>query len=403
MPAGVARYNDSKHVWRFTNGSILELAYLDSDSDVLNYQGAEYGLCVFEELTQFTEKQYRYMLSRLRVAGAVKDRMAELGWRPRVLSTSNPGGPGHAFVKARFIDPGIRGRVWQPEPTEDDEDPGTRCYVPARVSDNPHIDPGYIRQLNRQEPVMRRALRDGDWDILEGVRFSQFRRALHVVEPEQLPLPIIGVPRGVGVDYGHVDPWCALWGAVLPDQGFGRRMVVYRELYGPGYTAQQQATMIKEAEVEGERTPTRPIPMVLDPQMWSRTSEQLIKGGKGAPAGSVAWYYENEFGSQVSQAQNERIAGWSLIDELLRVRGDGLPGLLIYSTCTNLIRELPSQQRSKKNPEDLVATGPGHADASDALRYLAMLLIRGGHDRTSNELPRATVSTITGGLTGAQF
>lgn len=401
MPAGVARYNDSKHVWRFTNGSILELAYLDSDSDVLNYQGAEYGLCVFEELTQFTEKQYRYMLSRLRVAGAVKDRMAQLGWRPRVLSTSNPGGPGHGFVKARFIDPGIRGRVWQPEPTEDDEDPGTRCYVPARVVDNPHIDPGYIRQLNRQEPVMRRALRDGDWDILEGVRFSQFRRAVHVIEPEDFPIPMVGYPRAVGVDYGSEAPFCALWGALLPDN----MVIVYRELYETGLTPRQQADRIAQVEDTDERIPGRPIPIALDPSTWIRAATQVIKppNPETPPPGSIAWYYRERFGGQVVKARNDRVPGWALVDEHLRVRIDPnpLPRLLIFSNCTNLIRTLPAQMRSKTNPEDVDTKGEDHA--ADALRYLLMQLVGGGHDRTTPNRRPTVEAPMTAGINTQRF
>ena len=54
IPRHLARYNKSDHTWTFANGSVLELAYLQSDTDVANYQGAEYQLCSFDELTQFT-------------------------------------------------------------------------------------------------------------------------------------------------------------------------------------------------------------------------------------------------------------------------------------------------------------------------------------------------------------
>jgi hypothetical protein len=63
----------------------------------MNYQGAEYDVIRWEELTQFEEKWYLYMLSRLR------------GSKPfprSVKSTTNPGGIGHSWVKKRFIDIG---------------------------------------------------------------------------------------------------------------------------------------------------------------------------------------------------------------------------------------------------------------------------------------------------------
>lgn len=380
IPAGLARYNDSKHVWKFSNGSVLELGHMQAESDYLNYLSAEYSLVIFEELTQFTEKQYRGVLGRLRAAGPVAERMAHLGLRPRAISTTNPSGIGHQWVKARFVDPGVQFKAWRPEPSDDDESPGTRCYIPAKLDDNPHMDPGYARQLDSMDPVMRRAYRDGDWDILEGVRFPQFRRSVHVIEPEQLAIPMVGVPRAVGVDYGVSHHFAALWGARLNDG----LIVIYRELYERDLTAQQQAEKVRDAESAGERTPTRPIPIVLDPATWARTVISGIRSlDPNQPAvGSAAWFFRNTLGMAVKKARNDRVAGWALLDELMRVRVDGLPRILIYSSCTNLIRVIPQQMRSVQNPDDL--NTHGEDDLLDALRYLLFELLVGGNDRAGH-------------------
>ncbi|MDG0791928.1 terminase family protein [Cohnella ginsengisoli] len=82
-PKELGKYNQSKHEWVFINGSVIELAYWDNDSNYMNYQGAEYDQIRWEELTQFEERWYVYMLSRLR------------GSKPyprAVKSTTNPGG-----------------------------------------------------------------------------------------------------------------------------------------------------------------------------------------------------------------------------------------------------------------------------------------------------------------------
>ena len=68
------------------------------------------------------------------------------------------------------------------------------------------------------------------------------------------------------------------------------------------------------------------------------------------------------------RAWNERVAGWALLDEHLRVRKDGLPRLLVYNTCTNLIRTLPAIPRDKRRPEDVDTHAEDHA--LDACRYL---------------------------------
>ncbi|KWW97366.1 putative phage terminase (plasmid) [Carbonactinospora thermoautotrophica] len=374
IPKDVARYNSTEHVWYFRNGSRLELGHLQRDADVLKYQSAEYQLICFDELTQFTEFQYKYLLSRLRAGGEVRDRLAQLGLRPRVISAANPGGPGHHWVKARFIDPAPPEVIWKPPATLDDPRPGTRVFIPAKVTDNPHIDDSYVDRLNRLDDTLRRALRDGDWDILEGAMFAGWRRHIHVIDPEQFPVPIsAGIPRAVGVDYGLDAPFCALWGARFGDG----LVVVYRELYAAGLTARQQAEAIRDAELPGERSPGRPIPVMLDPSCWARgphTAGSKVRpvDPDAPPPGSIAHAYRDVLGNAVHRANNDRLAGVQLVADKLRVRDDDLPRLLVYSTCVNLIRTLPTLPRSPSNPEDVDTAAEDHA--YDALRYLLMRL-----------------------------
>lgn len=367
MPPGVARYNKTEHAWTFANGSILELAYLRRETDVENYQGAEYQLVIFEEVTHFTESQYRYMKSRLRVAGPVADMLRRDGLRPRMIATGNPGGVGHLWVKARFVDLAPAGRVFRVRPTLDDPNPGTRLYLPAKATDNPSLNAEYLQELDQLPPDLRAALRDGSWDRLSGVRFTRWQRPAHVIEPEDLPLTHGQGLRAVGVDYGSSAPFVALWGAKLSDD----LVVVYRELYLKGLTPHQQAAAIQAAEAEDERIPgVRPIPIALDPSTWARSADQPLAKVQGAapPSGSIARAYHDRFPGQVVKAWNERVAGWTLVDEHLRIREDGLPRLLIYSSCVNLIRTLPALPRDKTRPEDVDTHAEDHA--ADALRYL---------------------------------
>ncbi len=395
IPKQVGTYNAVEHVWSFINGSLLELGHLARDSDVLKYQGSEYALVIFDELTQFTAWQFDYMRSRLRVAGSLVGRI-----HPRLIGTTNPGGPGHGWVKSAFIDPAPPLTVHRADPTPDDPTPPSRVFVPAKVTDNPYIDPGYVDRLNRLDDDSRRALRDGDWNVYAGQRFSSFRTGTHVIDPEQLPIPA-GSPRALGVDYGFDAPFVALWGAVLADD----LVVIYRELASPGLTPDEQARAVLRAEATGERATYRAATHI-DPSTYARNPAQPlahVPAGLGAhvpPAGSIASRYAAA-GLPIRRGNNDRLLGVATVADKLRPRPDG-PRLLIYSTCRYLIRTLPALPRSPRNPEDVDTRADDHA--YDALRYLLLGI---GHSAppppSSDERRQAIGSTETGGLRSAGF
>lgn len=161
-----ARWNDNDHRWYFPSGATLTFGHLQHEDDKLKYQGAEYHFIGWDELTQFTETQYKYVsFSRGR-------RTVDLQVPIRVRAASNPGGPGHNWVKQRFLTEGVsRGRI----------------FIPARVLDNPSLDADeYIRSLQNLDHHTRRQLLEGDWDAREPG--DLFRAEwFTVVEPHQVP------------------------------------------------------------------------------------------------------------------------------------------------------------------------------------------------------------------------
>lgn len=148
-----AKWKDNDKTWIFPSGATLTFAYLATDADKYNYQGAEFQCVIFDELTQFEESQYRYLFSRLR---RLKGSRVPL----RARAASNPGGRGHNWVRQRFLVEG--------------EEKG-RIFVPARLEDNPHLDvEEYEQSLMELDSVTRAQLRNGDWDVLpEGNKFKR--------------------------------------------------------------------------------------------------------------------------------------------------------------------------------------------------------------------------------------
>lgn len=136
-----ATWNGLDKRWTFPSGASLTFGYLDTEKDRYRYQSAEFQFIGFDEATQFPENWYRYLLSRLRrVAGSNVPLRARLG--------SNPGGIGHAWVHRRFVE------STSPE----------RRFVPAVLTDNPHLDVDeYRKSLAQLDETTRRQLEDGVW------------------------------------------------------------------------------------------------------------------------------------------------------------------------------------------------------------------------------------------------
>lgn len=143
-------WDDKIKTFTFPNGSTLSFGYLTGPRDRFRYQSAEFQFIGFDELTQLKERDYRYLMSRLR-------RLINTYIPLRVRAASNPGGTGHDWVKERFVS-------------------GNKLFIPAKLDDNPHLDrEEYIKTLMELDPVTRAQLMEGDWEIgIEGNLFKRY-------------------------------------------------------------------------------------------------------------------------------------------------------------------------------------------------------------------------------------
>ena len=147
------KWNEKDKKFTFPSGATIIFGYLETENDKYRYQGAEFQFIAFDELTQFTESQYRYLFSRLRRLQGSKIPL-------RIRSASNPGGEGHEWVKARFVMGG-----------SDSE----RIFVSANLHDNPSLDAKeYESSLEQLDDATRMQLLSGDWDVIpKGPVFDQ--------------------------------------------------------------------------------------------------------------------------------------------------------------------------------------------------------------------------------------
>jgi len=341
FPRKIYRFNQSTHVGRFHNGSCLDFGYCAAENDVYQYQSAEYDVVRFDELTHFTEAQYLYLISRVRGANA---------FPKQIKSSTNPGGVGHGWVKARFVDPA------PPSTPFTGRDGMKRIFLPSLLSDNRFLsegDPSYKERLLALPERERKALLHGDWNIFDGQYFSEFSTAKHTCSPFEIPN---SWRKWRTVDYG-LDRLACLWIAVDPEG----RAYVYREFCASDLPIKEAADAILSHTPKNEEIYATLAP----PDLFSRSQES----GK-SKASLFASY-----GVPFTKCSNNREAGWLSVKDLLRER-NGKPSLSLFSHCTELIRCLPALQVDKRRPSDCATEPHDITHAPDALRGFAVSFAR---------------------------
>ena len=352
------KFMERDKTWVAPSGATLWMSYLDRDDDVMRYQGQAFNWIGFDELTQWpTPYPWNYMRSRLRTTRAS-------GLPLYMRATSNPGGPGHQWVKKTFIDPSTPSEAfwatdtdsgeticWPKGHTKEGEPLFKRRFIPATLFDNPYLadDGMYEANLLSLPEHQRRQLLEGDWDINEGAAFPEFNRKEHVVEPFDIPSSWV---KFRACDYGYGSATGVLWFTVSPSE----QLIIYREMYVSKVTATDLADLILEAE-DGEKIRYG----VLDSSLWhnrgdtgpSLAEQMIMKGCRWRPS---------------DRSRGSRVAGKNEIHRRLQMdEFTEEPRMVFFNKCTNTIYQIPDIPLDKNNPEDVDTHAEDHL--YDALRY----------------------------------
>ena len=352
LPLG-AGYNAGSRTWQFSNGATLRLRHLDRDEHADEYQGHQYTWLGFDELQSWPEPApIDRLWATLRSASGV----------PCVRrSTGNPGGPGHQWVKRRYVDPAIPGTpfVYRPQPDLPFEIEAV--FIPSRLEDNPALlrnDPQYERRLAAVgSDALYKAWRRGDWNVAGGAALDLDSRA-HVV-------PCFEPPAHwnwfASFDWGYAHPWvfCA-------------------------YVADEDGTVYQVDTLTGRRMHTREIAERIR-HHFDVTRFQAIVAGHDcwadyrARAENVPTVAEDlaRYEIYLVQANISRIQGLNTLRRYLESAEGGKPALRFMDTLGNrkCFAQLESMVLDPDDPEDVLKvnadseTGEGGDDCYDAVRY----------------------------------
>jgi hypothetical protein len=372
-----ARWVGSKdtYKWIWPDGEELLFRRMKNADEYWSYHGHEYPFIGWEELTKWpTDECYEIMKSC--------SRSATPGVPKKYRATCNPYGAGHNWVKRKFIDIGPAKTVVR------DRFGLTRCRIHGAMLENTHLmtnDPMYRKRIEAIEnPELRKAWLEGDWDIIVG-GFLQgvWDPKKHVVDPFTIPPTW---RRWRTMDWGYARPYSVGWYTMDPDT---RCIYRYRELYGWGgkenvgtrESAEEVGARILRAEELERKAGIIFRNNPADSAMWASIGGARIDGremtiGELFGKSGVKWRPAKKGpGSRVVGAQ---VVIYYMKKGLFKVFGGGLN--------RHFLRTVPVIMPDENNWEDVDTEMEDHA--WDELRYSLVSRHRPPHQGAGDNSPR---------------
>lgn len=349
-------YNDSKHIVTWKNGSVTRFGYCLRKKDVIQYQGSECVFVGFDELTHFLLYQWMYLGSR--------NRCSVPGSFSNMAGATNPGGPGHAWVKSLWIDiPKALAEGREPIFPPDFEkpelyDPMEWDYIPSLLDDNPIYanDRAYRKSLEMLPGQLREALLRGNWNIYAGQYFDNWDDEKHVIPAAELLIQPWW-PKWGSFDWGYahdaVFQWHCQAGTVEKNGKQYPLVITYREMARRGLSERALGEEIA-AKNAGDKLGA----IYAGHDIWRETStgqtkEKIISDvlrAAGMPA--------------LTHAKIDRTDGWRACHRMMDESE-----WAVTDACPRLIAAIPQAIHDEDNLEDVLKTDQPDDNDRDAWRY----------------------------------
>lgn len=414
--------------WVWPSGEELLFRQAKKLDDYWSYHGHEYAFIGWNELTKYADKKlYLKMMSvnrtgfdpdvhtpklegdnyiaewnRLHPEGHYEGRPFKPGdfetfdGSPlppiplEVVSTTNPYGPGHNWVKREFIDPVPYGEelvkefeIYNPKTKQDEKIKRRQVAIFGTFKENPFLSPQYVAGLYEEtdENIIKAWIK-GLWDIVAGGAIDdKWRKDVHVI-------PRFRIPDGWYVDrafdWGSSEPFSVGWFAeangeevtledgrtICPARG---TIIQIAEWYGTKeigtnvglkLSASDIAKGIREREktmIEAGWITKRPAPGPADNQISNVTERDTDTIAKKMEDNGITW-------ERSDKSKGTRNQGLQVMRDRLEasLRGEG-PGLLFMANCVASISTIPMLPRDADDPDDVDTDAEDHP--YDMVRY----------------------------------
>lgn len=363
------------------NGSKIYLCHCQFDADRWKYSGYEMHVLILEEGVQFPESVIRFLRHRVRMPLDMQARLPDKYKHrfPRLIITSNPvGGEGRDYLKATFVDARPPMKI---EKTEDGEGGFLRQFIPAKLQDNPSLDPiKYKENLSGLgTPELVEAMLSGSWDAISGAYFSMWREWIKnggICMPFNIPS---GWTLMRGFDWGSAEPFSVGWWACCngeqPDMSHLSKkhqryfpkgaLVQYREWYGMPPGKFNKGLRMRNEDIaleivrrsEGEKI------------AYTVTDSLPFQHRGGVTIAEVFMKH----GVLLRMGDTKRVPGWQqMISRFLgqEINGEVYPMIYVFDICREFMRTLPQLMHKETDPEDIADYQEDHV--ADQTRLVCM-------------------------------
>lgn len=399
-----ARFLRSKgdYKWIWPTGEELYFRQIKRKDDYWNYHGQEFAFIGWNELCKYpTSELFESLMSCNRTSFLPREHSPDTS-RPlppiplTVFCTANPYGPGHSWVKRRFVDPAPAGvmvfqttNVYNPQTQQREEVTKSQVRLFGSYKENRFLAPEYVAELeNVRDKNKRKAWLEGDWNIVAGGAFDDlWTEDIHVLPRFKVPLSW-RVDRSF--DWGSSKPFSVGWWALANGEeatlADGRKFCPHKgslvriaEWYGceEGQTniglkmsARKVAIRVKEIETKllQDGWVNRGIyPGPADNAIYDqRTDLETV----AADADSIAKEMEKEgvTWERSNKAPGSRKIGLQLTrDRLENALDNEGPGLFFTDNCRASISQLPTLPRDADEQDDVDTEAEDHI--YDEIRY----------------------------------
>lgn len=410
--------------WKWPTGEVLLFRHIKKKSDYGKYHGHEYPFIGWNELTKYpTSEMYDLMMSTNRSSFRPEDyeqwidrdayaegqiirinpesKYAMLHRLPEipleVFSTTNPHGPGHNWVKRRFIDVAEPGEVvrrsvdvFNPRTKKREVITKTQVRIFGSYKENEFLSPEYVAELETMaDPNIRAAWLHGDWDVVSGGIFDDvWDRNVHVV-------PRFAIPKGWALDrsfdWGSTHPfWNGWWAEAngesvqlpngstfTPARG---SLILLDEWYGTAEIGTNKGLRLgakaiargirdrEESLVKQKLIARRPMPGPADNQIDNVAERDTDTIAQMMEKEGISW-------ESSDKAAGSRKIGVQLFRDRLEAAktGEG-PGIYFMSHCTGAISTIPILPRDEDDQDDVDSAAEDHP--WDGVRYR---VLKGAH------------------------